>query len=128
MDLHARRDAFGQELVAFAWNEWAQLGVSAHVEMPSSWAVDPEALILFTLEVGRHEPRLFDEMLDWFVENEALLSVRRLRSFAIDDRDRQLLDGAFRWVAVHAPRTRLATKTQPRGPKCSCSRPTSRRR
>jgi hypothetical protein len=28
-------------------------------------AADPEALLLFTFEVGRNDPRLFDEVLDW---------------------------------------------------------------
>ena len=66
----------------FAWRQWAQIGVSATVEGADRWAVDPEALILFTVGIGRRDPRLFDEMLDWMAFNHELLSVRRLRNLA----------------------------------------------
>jgi hypothetical protein len=54
-----------QQLVSFAWDEWAQMGVLTAPTRVSRWAQDPEALIVFTLEIARREPRLFDETLDW---------------------------------------------------------------
>ena len=86
--------------VALAWDQWSQLGVSAapppHRE---ERAADPEALLLFTLEVGRNDPRLFDEVLDWLALNEHLVSVHRLRSVCIDETDRALVAAALDWSA-----------------------------
>jgi hypothetical protein len=74
------RDRVSQGLLDFAWRQWAQIGVSATVEGTDRWALDPEALILFTIGMGRRDPRLFDEMLDWMAFNHELLSTQRLRN------------------------------------------------
>src|SRR5215211_5161481 len=58
------RDLVRREQTAFAWDEWAQLGVFAEPKRTSPWAADPEALILLSLQVGRVDPRLFDAVLD----------------------------------------------------------------
>jgi hypothetical protein len=76
------RDEVGQGLLGFAWRQWAQIGVSATAEGADRWAVDPEALILFTIGIARRDPRLFDEMLDWMAFNHELLSAQRLRNLA----------------------------------------------
>ena len=106
MGLSSRR--FEQGLLAFAWNQWGQLGVSAHVRAESTWCQDPEALIVFTLQLARRDPRQFDELLDWLVTNERDVSVRRLRALAADPEAGRLADAALSWVARHRPRTRLA--------------------
>jgi hypothetical protein len=80
MQISAIRDKVSQGLLDFAWRQWAQVGVSATVEGADLWAVDPEALILFTIGVARRDPRLFDEMLDWMALNHELLSTQRLRN------------------------------------------------
>ena len=49
------------------------MGVLATAERRYRWAADPEALLLLTFEVGREEPRLFAEVLDWLVKNERLI-------------------------------------------------------
>lgn len=100
-------------LLDFAWGEWAQLGVFAAVPPPSPWAQDPEALLLLTLEVARNDPRLFDEVLDWIIVNEPLLSIRRLRALAVDDEDQRLLDAALGFAARHRPRARLTPRPHP---------------
>jgi hypothetical protein len=76
------RDQVSQGLLDFAWRQWAQVGVSASVEGADRWAVDPEALILFTVGIARRDPRLFDEMLDWMAFNHGFLSTQRLRNLA----------------------------------------------
>jgi hypothetical protein len=76
------RDKVSQGLLDFAWRQWEQIGVSATVAGADRWAVDPEALILFTIGIGRRDPRLFDEMLDWMAFNHELLSMQRLRNLA----------------------------------------------
>ncbi len=82
MQISEIRDKVSQGLLDFAWRQWAQVGVSATVEGDDRWAVDPEALILFTIGIGRRDPRLFDEMLDWMAFNHELLSTQRLRNLA----------------------------------------------
>jgi hypothetical protein len=93
--------------VALAWGQWSQLGVSAasppHRE---ERAADPEALLLFTLEVGRRDPRLFDETLDWLALNEHLVSVHRLRNVCVDPMDRALVGAALDWSARSRGRER----------------------
>jgi len=86
-------------LVTFAWDEWGQMGVSASARRADRWAQDPEALLLFTFEVGREDPRLFGEVLDWLALNERLVSVQRLRNLCHDDADRTLAEAALSWVA-----------------------------
>jgi hypothetical protein len=107
MDIAAFSHRLSQQLVEFAWDEWAQMGVLATPHRRSPWAQDPEALIVFTLEVARAEPRLFDELLDWMLVNEALLSVRRLRAMCVDEADRSLLAAALAWLTHERPRARL---------------------
>jgi len=80
MRISETRDKVSQGLLDFAWRQWAQIGVSATVEGADRWAVDPEALILFTIGIARRDPRLFDEMLDWMAFNHELLSTQRLRN------------------------------------------------
>ncbi len=98
------------QLVAFAWEEWAQMGVLATPHRRSPWAQDPEALIVFTLEVARADARLFDELMDWLLVNESLLSVRRLRAMCIDETDRALVAAALGWLARRRPRARLGKR------------------
>jgi len=108
VDPRALNGRLGERLIAFAWGQWAQMGISAPARGRSQWAQDPEALIVFTLEAARGEPRLFDELLDWTLLNEGLLSVRRLRAMCIDDTDRALVAGTLGWLALRRPRPRLA--------------------
>jgi hypothetical protein len=112
----ARRDITAK-LRDFAWDQWSQMGVSgAAPSVPERRAADPEALLLFTLEVGRHDPRLFDELLDWLVLNDSLISVQRLRNLCVDDSDRALVEGALGWVSRWHPRGRFASKSRGAGP------------
>lgn len=99
-----------EQLVAFAWDEWAQMGMLATPHRRSPWAQDPEALIVFTLEVARADARLFDELMDWMHVNEPLLSVRRLRAMCIDETDRALVEAALGWLAHQRPRARLRNR------------------
>lgn len=100
------RDRLNTALLTFAWDQWSQLGVFGAPTMASPWAQDPEALFLLTLEVARSDPRLFDEILDWAVRNEPLLSVRRLRTLCHDDTDRALTAAALEYAGRHRNRQR----------------------
>lgn len=110
--MSATRNRLASGLRDFAWNEWAQMGVLATPRRRSPWAQDPEALVVFTLEVARDDPRLFDELLDWLVVNERLVSVRRLRALCRTPDDRRLVDAALGWLGSQRPRARLASREQ----------------
>lgn len=100
MQVAAIRDEVVRALQDLVWDQWSQLGVSAAPPAErEERATDPEALLLFTLEVGRTDPRVFDEVLDWLALNESLVSVHRLRNLANDPIDRALVDSALDWVA-----------------------------
>jgi len=112
MSASTLKDSVTTRLTAFAWDQWAQLGVFAPTNRRDQTAADPEAVRLFTFEIGRSDPRLFDETLDWLLTNERLVSVQRLRNLCRNDDDRDLVEGALLWVARHQPRSRPAP---PRG-------------
>lgn len=90
------------ELLGFAWNQWAQMGVLAEITGRDRWAADPEALLAFTLPLARSDPRLFDEVLDWTRANGRLLSVQRLRTLARDPEAWSLVQAALAWAAEHS--------------------------
>lgn len=106
MQISELRDELSAGLRSFLWGQWSQLGVMAQSDRHDGWATDPEALILTTLEAGRDEPRLFDELLDWLQGNERLVSVQRLRNLSADAADRALLEGTLAWLAQSRPKVR----------------------
>ncbi|OGV78383.1 MAG: hypothetical protein A3K19_20165 [Lentisphaerae bacterium RIFOXYB12_FULL_65_16] len=67
-------------LLRFLWRQWSALGVAGHADTGDRWPIDPEALLAFTCTIGRYDPRLFDEVLDWLVANERFVNVQRLRT------------------------------------------------
>jgi hypothetical protein len=93
--------------LSLAWDQWSQLGVSGYPpKRPEERVADPEALLLFTFEVAREDPRLFDEVLDWLATNEPLVSVQRLRNLCVDPIDRALVGAALDWSQRTRGRTR----------------------
>jgi hypothetical protein len=120
MSASTLRDGVTGRLTEFAWDQWAQVGVFAPTTRRDQTAADPEALLLFTFEVGRSDPRLFDETLDWLLTNERLVSIQRLRNLCRDDDDRDLVEGALLWVARQQPRRRPASQ---RGPERHATEP-----
>lgn len=70
-------------LLAFVWQQWSELGVSGDAPVSRDrWLIDPEALLLFTLQLGRFDPRLFDEVLDWCATSGDWLSIQRLKALS----------------------------------------------
>jgi hypothetical protein len=107
MSLSGLRERFRRGLLEFTWRQWAQIGLSANATGSDRWAIDPEALLLFTIEVARHDPRLFDEMLDWLAGNHRLLTMQRLRNlttrFPVDS---NLVGAALAWAGEPMPSLR----------------------
>jgi hypothetical protein len=115
MQISALRAQLSSALLEFAWDEWAQMGVLTTAKRDRRWAQDPEALLLLTFEVARDDPRLFDEVLDWLVRNEPLISVRRLRTLCDGTDDERLSAAVLEWVTrqrrPRAPRRQLEWET-----------------
>ena len=73
------RDIFLDNILGFLWREWSTLGVLGEAGARDPWVIDPEALLVFTLDIGRYEPRLFDEVMDWLVTNGQWIDIQRLK-------------------------------------------------
>jgi hypothetical protein len=111
MSISQLKDEFQKSLLDFLWDQWGQMGVSASTNRHDSWATDPEALLLLTFEVGRGDPRLFEEVLDWMLVNERLISVQRLRNLIVDDEDRRLVEAVLGWLGQNRRRARLGARS-----------------
>ena len=63
------------------WRQWCSLGVAGHSEPArEAYLIDPEALLLATTSLGRYDPRLFDESLDWLTGYGSLINLQRLKN------------------------------------------------
>lgn len=123
MRISELRSQVRARVLGFAWDQWAQMGVFAQSDRRDRWAMDPEALLLLTLEVGRADARLFEEVSDWMIVNHALIGVRRLRNLCRDTADRALADAFLASVARWRPRARLVGKESSRPPERSEAQP-----
>lgn len=88
------RDIFLDNILGFLWRQWSAIGVLGEARAREPWAIDPEALVLFTLEIGRYDPRLFDEVMDWLVTNGHWIDIQRLRGILRKDEGSCRLMGA----------------------------------
>lgn len=79
MQLKEFREALLDRLLTFLWKQWSALGVLGESGAEDKWIIDPEPLLVFSLELARYEPRLFDEILAWLEENGQWLDTARLR-------------------------------------------------
>lgn len=111
MPTSATREDLQGRLTSFLWGQWAQMGILATAERSDHWAADPEALLLLSFEVGRQDPRLFEEVLDWLVRNERLVSIQRLRNLARDEDDRALVEAVVGWLGQRRRRSRLEARS-----------------
>jgi len=110
MSTSEAREELQSRLASFLWSQWAQMGVLATTGRRDRWAADPEALLLLSFEVGREESRLFEEVLDWLVRNEPLVSIQRLRNLVRDEADRALVEAVVGWLGQQRRRARLEAK------------------
>lgn len=69
-----------ERLLDLLWRQWTTIGVSGYSSAKVTTVIDPEALLLLTLTVARHDARLFDEVLDWLEVNGGFLNVQRLQN------------------------------------------------
>ncbi len=83
-------DKFRQELselvLTFIWQQWSSIGVMAAGGADRTRVIDPEPLLLLTLEVARQDPRMFDEVIDWLIVNGKWINVVRLSTLLKEDK------------------------------------------
>lgn len=91
---------FMDNLLSFLWRSWSTLGVYGNVTHLNRDVIDPEALFLLTASVGRSDPRLFDEMLDWVTKFEDLLNASRMKVLMkkYPWQSRQIISAVAAWL------------------------------
>lgn len=75
------RDPFVDAALALAWSHWTGLGVRGTERVPDT-AIDPEALIYFTMALVPHDARLLEEISGWWARFQRHISRSRLGSLA----------------------------------------------
>jgi hypothetical protein len=80
------RERLSDLVLNFVLEQWAAVGVMATRAPEQARIIDPEPLLLLTLEVARHDPRTFDEVLDWLITNGRWINVARLSALFEADR------------------------------------------
>ncbi|RYD27930.1 MAG: hypothetical protein EOP87_20380 [Verrucomicrobiaceae bacterium] len=73
------RDKLLAGFLDFLWFQWASVGVAGHGAPGAGRMIDPEALLLATSRVARHDPRLLDGVLDWLNVNGSRINLQRLQ-------------------------------------------------
>lgn len=69
-------------LLDLAWSLWTELGVAGLARKHQQYLILPEELILLTAALGKVDPRLRDEALDWCSRYHKFISVTRLKTLA----------------------------------------------
>jgi len=95
------RNLFLENILNFLWRQWSTLGVLGQARTKDPWLYDPEPMLLFTLEMARYEPRLFDEVVDWLIVNNKWIDMQRLRGILRekDEIGRNLLGAVAAFLA-----------------------------
>jgi hypothetical protein len=84
MLLNEYKIEFRKRMLDLAWRQWVTLGVKGYGAKWKHSPIDPEALILFTCEVGRRDQRLFDGMVEWVERNGRWINVSRVKRLLRD--------------------------------------------
>jgi hypothetical protein len=77
--LNDSRDKLLGQLLDFLWRQWTSLGVPGNHASEGDWIIDPEALILITTKIGRHDSRLLDLSINWLHTYGRGINLQRLR-------------------------------------------------
>ena len=73
------RDKLLQQSLDFLWRQWTSLGVPGNLSYAGGAVIDPEALLLITTELGRHDARLLDLAIDWLHQEGKRINLLRLK-------------------------------------------------
>ncbi len=129
------RDQYRETLLSFLWREWTALGVAGTGTTAPRHVSDHEALLLFTCTLGRHDQRLFDEVMDWLLKNGRFINIQRLRNILAkeDFRGGPILSAISDWLTTpgrlqQVEVTRKATWNKRRESTCSQEKPQTHQR
>jgi len=111
------KEEYQTRLLDLLWRQWSALGVAGQTQDTNDDILDPEALLLVTCTVGRSDPRLFDEMLDWLQVNGWLINVMRLKRIVRTEKfaGEPVLAAIAGWLAkgTEAPKWKLLAASAP---------------
>lgn len=78
MLLNEYKAEFHTRVLDLLWRQWVSLGVTGYGKAWTQSIIDPDALLLVSCTVARHDPRLFDAMMDWMGLNGSWMNVNRI--------------------------------------------------
>ncbi|MDJ0766087.1 MAG: hypothetical protein QNJ97_24100 [Myxococcota bacterium] len=78
MRLKSFKQQLQEHLLDLLWRQWCAIGVYGDLLPARRLVIDPETLLLMTCSLGRLEPRMFDEALDWLAVNGNFINTQRL--------------------------------------------------
>ena len=78
MLLTSFRAEFHNRMLDLLWRQWTTLGITGQGSPFERTVLDPEALLITSCTIARHDPRLFDAILDWVNINGRYLNIHRL--------------------------------------------------
>jgi hypothetical protein len=78
--LKITNDKLIEQMLRLLWRQWSAVGVAGTAKIDDHCVIDPEALLLISTEFARHDSRLFDEILDWLIQNGNLINLKRVFS------------------------------------------------
>lgn len=100
------------------WRQWCTLGVAGNAqEVSGERLIDLDALVLATSSLGRRDPRLFDEALDWLSQYGFLVNLQRVKNLhqGVGLGDEKVLAAMAEWLWKEAgqPRWKLFVPKEP---------------
>lgn len=115
MTLKEFRNALLEQFLTFIWRQWSTLGVLGEARLSDdNWVVDPEALLVFSLQAARYDARLFDEILGWALTNAEWLDVSRLKNIlsSMDGMRLRVMGGALKWLQTNGDKRKWQSMAQ----------------
>ncbi len=73
------RTEFLDRLLDILWRQWTTLGVSGRGPTWTGATIDPDALLLLSCTIARHDARLFDAVLEWLRINGRFVNIQRVK-------------------------------------------------
>lgn len=97
------RTEFTDMILDFLWRQWCQLGIAGSVKAADTWIIDPEPLLALTTEIGRHDARMFDEVMEWLAVNGQWINTQRLSTIIESDDvgDKAVVGALASWLSAN---------------------------
>lgn len=70
---------FNETILNYLWELWTSIGLGSHSIPKINYIIDPESLLIFSCNIARYDPRLFDEIIDWLILNGKYINIQKLK-------------------------------------------------